>query len=237
MMGQRSNDQRGFQIGPRIRIGGSVGKLGQKAKIGVGKALSNKYVGIGLSLVPGVGPGLAAAANAAGNIMDTSDGGIHSVGDVGKLALDAGSVYAGGKLAGGLKSGLGALRSGRGIGSALKTSVGMGGGSGGEIAGVSGGDIAGADPSRFRQIGGFLKDNARTIADYGKLGEGIYDRYQQNQDRKMAEEEYRALAPLRDAGMRGLLDTSRPDVSSIFADDLNPNGRYRRVNVGSRGAY
>lgn len=230
IIGSRQNDRRAFQIGPRIRVGGSVGKLGQKAKLGVGKVLSNKYVDMGLSLIPGVGPGIAAAANAAGHVLDTSKGGIHSAGDVFNVAKDAALTYGGSKLLGGLKTG--GLKSGVNL---LKG----GGSSGGDTASML--DQLGADGgSRFRSIGsvgGFLKDNAHTIADLGKAGEGIYDRYQQNQDRAMAQREYDAAKPLRDAAQANLLDTSVPDTSGIFADEMNPRGRYRRVSVGSRGAY
>lgn len=97
-----------------------------------------------------------------------------------------------------------------------------------DAEGVEGGEIA--DPSRFRQVGSFLSNHKDDILDYGQAAEGIYDKYR-------AEREYSRKQPLRDAGMAGLLDTSRPDMSSIFADDMNPKGRYRSVNVGSRGAY
>jgi hypothetical protein len=100
------------QIGPRIRVGGTLGKAGQAVKAGVGKALSNKYVDVGLSLIPGVGPGLAAAANAAGHVLDTSGGGIHSLSDIGRIGLDAGSTYGLSRLAGTARGGLGSLLNG-----------------------------------------------------------------------------------------------------------------------------
>lgn len=87
--------------------------------------------------------------------------------------------------------------------------------------------VAGDDPS---QGGRF-----RNLVDLGKFGEGIYDRYQENRQYSDARGAYEGAAPLRDAAMKGLLDTSRPDVSSVFADPMNPQGRYRRVDVGSMG--
>jgi hypothetical protein len=141
-------------------------------------------------------------------------------------ALSTGLMFAGGLGALGKLGTLGKL-------GMAKKDAGAAMGGGDEIEGLPGGDIAGG--GRFRAIGGFLKDNARTIADYGKMGEGIYDRYQENQDRNMAQREYDAAAPLRHAAQAGLLDQSRPDVSSIFADPQAPQGRYRRVDVGSRG--
>ena len=84
-----------MQLGPRIRIGGSVGKLGQKAKITVGK-LAQKTAPI-VSLV---NPAMGAAFGAAGDILDTSEGSF----SIKKAALDAGRNYAIGKVAGGLQS-------------------------------------------------------------------------------------------------------------------------------------
>jgi hypothetical protein len=123
------------------------------------------------------------------------------------------------------------------IGAGAKVASSVVGGGGDDPGFVQGGNIAGADPGRFRQIGDFLKGNSRTIADLGSVGEGIYDRYQENKQYGDARKDYAAAAPLREVGMRGLLDTSRPDVSSLFADPNSPQGRYRTVNVGSRGRY
>lgn len=103
------------------------------------------------------------------------------------------------------------------------------------LAGAGAAASAGAEPGRFRQLAGFFKDNASTIADYGGMAEGIYDRYQQNKQYGDARKAWDEAAPLRQAAMAGLMDTSRPDVSSIFADPTNPQGRYRAVGVGSRG--
>lgn len=217
-LGHRANDRRGIQIGPRIRIGGSVGKLGQKAKLATGKVLSNKIVQgvVGATL----GPWAAAAAGGLGKALDTSEG------RVGLSDLAKGTAVGG---VSGL-AGMGVKNIGKSLLSKGVGAIGTGGG-----GGVT--DAVTSDPSRFRSVGGFLKDNARTIADYGKLGEGIYDRYQENQDRNRADQEYASARPLRDAAMAGLLDTSRPDVSSVFADPMNPQGRYRTVSVGSRGRY
>lgn len=209
-----------MQIGPRIRVGGSVGKFGQKAKIGIGKVASKAA-----PVVAFFNPALGAAVGAAGDILDTSEGGF----DIGRAAMNAGKTYAFGKVAGKLKSGLGSLRGANyGIGDVAK-------GAAMELK------EAVTDPSRFRSIsaglmpGGSGGDKLRTLMDLGKAGEGIYDRYQQNQDRNMAQREYENAAPLRQAAQAGLLDTSRPDVSSIFADPNATQGRYRRVTVGSRG--
>lgn len=103
---------RGWQIGPRIRIGGTVGKVGQNVKIAAGKALTNPIVDGALTLIPGVGPAFAAAAGAAGQALDTSNGGLHGASGVGKLATGAAKGYAAGKIAGGIKDAVNMVRTG-----------------------------------------------------------------------------------------------------------------------------
>jgi hypothetical protein len=180
-----------MQIGPRIRVGGTLGKIGEKIK----KPL---LIGGALALTGGL-----AGLGPLGGMLGGKLGGLGMIGKLGMAKKVAGAA--------------------------------MGGKDQDLIEGMPGGDMGGGGiGDRFRSIGGFLKDNSRTIADYGKMGEGIYDRYQQNQDRKMAQREYENAAPLRQAAQAGLLDTSRPDVSSIFQDPNATQGRYRRVTVGSR---
>ena len=53
--------------------------------------------------------------------------------------------------------------------------------------------------------GGFLKNNIRTIADVGKVGEGIYDRVQENKAIGQANDRYRSLSPIREQAMRDLM--------------------------------
>lgn len=105
----------------------------------------------------------------------------------------------------------------------------------GKIGGIFGGaskfvgkEGGGAEPGRFRSI----LDN---VAKYGEVAGDAYGAYQSNQRQnravKLAEHEYAAGAPLRDASRRMLLDDSTPDTSGIFD---RPAPRFRRVNVGSR---
>ena len=187
------------------------------------------------NLVKNVAPALAftplgvLGAGAAGALGEKMRGG--STGSALKAGLSNAALGGAGKLAAGAaQGGIMALRSGASLGSTAKA------------IGTETAKSLGAD--RFRSIGSNLVDpgagggsKLRTLMDLGKMGEGVYDRYQQNQDRKMAQDEYRRLQPLRDQAVAGFMDTSRPDLSSIFADEGNPQGRYRRVSVGSRGAY
>jgi hypothetical protein len=95
------------------------------------------------------------------------------------------------------------------------------------IDGLSGGDIAGS------RGGGFNLDN---LLKYGQAAGDAYGAYtgakDQDRYRRIAEQEYAKRAPMRDASQRLLMDESRPDLSSVFTEQP---GRYRRVNVGSRG--
>ena len=74
----------GFQIGPKIRVGGTLGHIGQQIKEGVGKVA--KAAAPIVAFVPGVGQIAAPILEAGGNILDTSNGGIHNIGDVGRIA-------------------------------------------------------------------------------------------------------------------------------------------------------
>lgn len=121
---------------------------------------------------------------------------------------------------------------------------------GGAAASTLGGslnDIADAsksmDGGRYRSLGkffggadGFGMDD---VLKYGSaIGEGYGAYHRSNaQDKltRMSEDEWRRRQPLRDAGMKALLDDSKPDTSATFADPYAPTGRYRRINVGSGG--
>jgi hypothetical protein len=111
---------------------------------------------------------------------------------------------------------------------------------------LQGGDIASGNPGRFRQlasgvgkfIGGSDGIGMDDVLKYGKAAGDAYGAYTgaKNQDRyrQIAEQQFAANAPLRDAGRSMLLDNSTPDLSGVFADPQNPQGRYRKVSVGSR---
>lgn len=108
----------------------------------------------------------------------------------------------------------------------------IGGGLGGLGGGSSAAGAVNAEPgggSRWRSI-------ADAIIKYGGAAGDAYGAYSDERRASdlhgMRMDEFRRLAPLREAGMRGLMDTSRPDASAVFQE---PQQRYRKVNVGSRG--
>lgn len=240
----RPNGRRGFQIGPKIRIGGSVGHLAQEAKIGTGKVLSNKLVDMGLSLIPGVGPGIATAANAAGHVLDTSGGGIHTLHDLGGVAKDAALTYAGSKALGAAK---GAIVKDGVFGAAKKLVT--GGGSDGEGSFGEAGDLAGTLVDHGKQLlglggggssggggnGGMFSNLANDALMAGAVAQTAADRQKQAQmldeAKGYAVRSYDARSPLRTQALAALTDptsaANRPaDLSSIYA---NPGSVYNKI--------
>jgi hypothetical protein len=92
---------------------------------------------------------------------------------------------------------------------------------------------------KWSKIGGFFKDHGGNIIDALALLEGVSQNRRQNQIgdryRALAEAEYAKRAPMRDKAMALMLDDSTPDTASVFADPMAPQGRYRKLTVGSRG--
>lgn len=217
----------GFQIGPKIRIGGTLGKLGQDLKIGLGKA--EKAVAPIVSLIPGVGTLAAPILNTSGNILDTSGGGIKNIGQVGKIALgDAllalpGATGLSGKLASaggdvvsGLEQGLGVPGAGGApisVTSILKqvpAVAGIGGGGSGAGLPFVGTGSAAAPTNPLIAIGRWLGGNGGRNA-LG-LAEGVNTALKENQANQYAKDAlnqtkaaYDSLAPLRSAALSSLL--------------------------------
>lgn len=146
------------------------------------------------------------------------------------------------------------------VGAAKAGAAKLGGMFGGGMEGLAGGDIAAAEAagsagtaasaagtaagtggsmSKWGKIGGFFKDHGGNIIDGLALAEGVYQNRRQNQIgdryRALAEAEYAKRAPMRDKAMALMLDDTTPDTAAIFADPMAPQGRYRKLNVGSRG--
>lgn len=83
------------------------------------------------------------------------------------------------------------------------------------------------------KVGGFLKDHGDQLLGAGSLYEG-YKANQKSNDLMnealaSAKGSYAERAPLRTAGVQGLLNQQRPDLSSVYANPSNP---YSRVRVG-----
>jgi hypothetical protein len=232
-------------------MGFSLKKLTwKKVGKGIGKVVDNKFVkgaaalglaatGVGAPAAAGIIGGMSAGGKLAqGKRLTTAvKGGV----------VDGGLTYVGGKIAGKVMPKLGGmlnkvpgLNKIPGVGNVMS-------GGGDDIGGLveGAGDIAGQ--GRFRKIAsgvgkfiggsdGFGMDD---VLKYGKAAGDAYGAYtgakDQDRYRQLAEQNYAANAPLRDAGRTMLMDNSTPDLSGLFADPTAPQGRYRKVNVGSRG--
>jgi hypothetical protein len=204
----------------------------KKVGKGIGKVVDNKFVKGAAALgLAATGVGAPAAAALVGGM---SAGGKLAQGKRLTTAIkggvvDGGLTYVGGKVAGKLAPKIG----------------GMFKGGGGDI-GLPGGDLASAaDPSRFRSIAGGIGKfvggsdgiGLDDVLKYGKAGADAFGAYGQakNEDRyrQIADQEYAANAPLRDAARQMLLNPA-PAQPSLLEDPNAP--RYRRVNVGARVA-
>ena len=172
-----------MQLGPRIRIGGSVGKFGDKAKKVAQKGLSNPWVQGGLGLLTG-GATIPLLAGAVGGGLK-EHAGVKDVVKGGAQGFAAGSAGKGVRNIGqGLLNRVGS----QGASNAATSTGGMGGGAGGssapgilspsqiqaggeiaksanfpaasaggELAGLAGGDIAGSR-SILQKAGSALGD-------------------------------------------------------------------------------
>lgn len=238
--GSGPTTRRGFQIGPRIRVGGTLGKIGQNVKVAAGKALSNPIVDAGLTFIPGVGPGIAAAAGAAGRALDTSNGGLHGVGGLGSLAAGAAEGYGAGKLATGLTSGIGSIINGGGLNAdgspmgvldrlkGLVTSGGAGvtgaisGGLNGLKGLLSGGGTPGASGGNSLLDSLLLGGSVASAAADKAKQQGLIDKSTQ-----YATNAYDEKAPLRTKALAGLQNTTAPDLSSLFSNSGNVYSRQR----------
>lgn len=92
--------------------------------------------------------------------------------------------------------------------------------------------------SRFRSIKDFLMDPDNLAGLAGAAGDVYGATKAANREDALYNRErdrWNALAPVRQAGQAGMLNSQRPDFSELFADPSNPQGRYRSVSVGSRG--
>ena len=217
------------------KIGRGAKKLGQKAKIGIGKAASKAAPIVGF-----FNPALGTALSVGGDILDTTDGSFNA----GKNIKRAATTYAIGKAAKGITglfkgadtANLAPSASGGGADAMVRAAY--------KKAGVAAPESL-AQPSRFRSIaqgagrlGNAIRPkNLQDTLDLARFAGDTYGAYKtgQREDDLYAREEreFNRLAPLRAEGMAGLLAQGQPQVpvSDLFAQ---PQSRYRRVSVGSR---
>ena len=233
-------ETRGWQIGPRIRVGGTLGKIGQDIKIGAGKIASNPITqGVAGAFL---GPAAAAGIAGLGKVLDTSKGGLHGAGGVLDLAKAGALGYGAGKVGqvvkgiGGqiAKGGIGSIFSGGGADG--KGNLGAIGDLAGKIGGGGLGGVLGLD-GLGGSIGDFL-GNGRGGLDLGKIGllglgglqmKNAADLQKQSTGYatdalKGVQENYNSRAPLRAAGQGGMLNPQIMDLSHL----LDHSGPYAK---------
>lgn len=230
-----------MQIGPRIRVGGSLGHAAQNAKVGLGKVASNHWVQAGLGALT-MNPLLVAGLATAGRAADTSDGS-RGFGDLAMAGVKGGLSGWAGAQVGGMARGAQAIHAGTGagygqiaktMGSKVLSLPGMAmHGAARRVMGDGGDDGGGMADS--------LADHGRGILDKlggagGLLDKGLMagaiaaaaaDRQKQSQmldeAKGYATQSYAERAPLRTRALSGLTDPTSganktPDLSSIYGN-------------------
>jgi hypothetical protein len=196
-------ERRGFQIGPRIRVGGTLGKIGQKIKSVLpspGQAIGSIVAGPLGTVVGGSVDGSTTPLQK--NIGNTVAGTAAGIAGAGALGIGPAAGAAGGGGAGGLiKSGIDK------VGGLVESGVDkIGGGSGLLDAGLMAAAIASNAADRQRQ-----RELQNQSVDYAKSG-------------------YDAKAGLRSRALAQLsTDQPAPDLANIFE---NPGNGYDRQKRG-----
>lgn len=242
---------RAMQIGPRIRVRGTLGKIGQQAKIGLGQIASNPIVTGATGAF--FGPGAAALLGGVGHALDTSHG---SVG-LGDIAKGSAIGYGTGQLGSALKTGASALLKGgatqavnslnnpRLDANGMPVDEGPAGGGGGfldKLKGAltgaltgGGGGLGGA----LGSIGGFLSNNKDNLLMGGALAASIADanraRGLQEKGLNYATDAYDQRAPLRAQAMSALQNPQQTNLASTFATrGNNPYAATGRIGTKVR---
>lgn len=250
---QAGDRRRGIQIGPRIRVGGSVGHFGEQLKQQVGHAAQIAAVPVSF-----VNPGLGAALAVGGRALHTNEG----AAGIGDLVGAGVKNYATGKLGNLALSG---VKRALPLAGSLIGRAG-GGGAGGAAADAT--DVSGAgmipggpdfDPSSgggngapdlLGSLGGLLphgKDGGIDWMQLGAAGLAGLQGYQsaqaagragdlEEQALAHANELWAAGAPLRERGMAGILNPTRTPLDDVYQDPTNPFVRKKATPAPIAGA-
>jgi hypothetical protein len=212
---QASARARGFQIGPKIRIGGPLGAIGE----GIKK--------VGDVMNPAAAAGRAIAGGK--NIGEAGQTFVDNSIDKAKGAAIAGAAY----LAPGAIGSLGGSTAGQvAIGTAemgmdaIKNVLGSGGSivgdflkdAAGNILGKVGKTIAGMSPMELA-MAGLATAQGINAAKSSARAHDLSDKAL-----KLAEDNWNSGAAMRDQGRAGLLSPTKSDLSSVFADKTNVFG-------------
>lgn len=195
-----------------------------------------------VGLIPGVGTVAGAAIGGLGSLASgDSLGEALKSAAIGGLSGYGGSTLLGGKGILGIGSGLKKVGGALGIGGGPKLSgspgdlIGMAS-PGGGVPGISPAGLGGGGGGILGSLGGILGGGLKKIGGVdGLLGAGAlgYGAYQQKQAGDMREkalkllsDDYASRAPLRKAGLSGMLNETPPDLSATFSPAMqNPFAR------------
>jgi hypothetical protein len=183
-------ESRGWQIGPRIRIGGTVGKIGE----GIKKVLPSPGQIIG-------GAALGPIGASAGGLIDKSTSPLQHGIQYGVDAVGAGL-------------GAAALAGGGAAGGAAGGTAGSGAAGAGAVAGTAGKSALDEFGSFLEKYGGDAVAAAAAYANYQRQQQS--DKYAKDA-LSMAQKTYGQNQPLRDQGRADMLNPSAntPDLSAI----------------------
>jgi hypothetical protein len=222
---QAGRYRRGIQIGPKIRIGGSLGKVGEGVKAVAGKAKDaygqiNPVAGAVYDAVDGKNAG-----EIGGNFIGRSKTNAEAAAIAGAAYLAPGAIGAiAGSTAG--QVGIGAAEMGM---DAIKDVLGKGGSIVGDYLKDAAGKVLGkvtdfakgASPLDVAMIALAAQQGVQSAKASARAGE-LSDKAL-----KLADDRWATGAPLRDKGMAGLLTPATPDLSATYADPTNPFARTR----------
>ena len=204
--------------------------MGQQAKIGLGKL--EEHAAPALGLVPGIGPLLAAGIAAHGRTLDTTHGSV-GLGDIAKAGIGGG---AGGLAVGGIAGALGHVPGLSGLAShipGMGSAAGSVGGAASAAAPAAAGAAGAAAGAAPAASGGFLGSLGSFLGSHGmtalELAQGANAAVQGQKANSLAnkalhssEQAYQDRAPLRQAGISGMLHPQVPGLSALNRSGPNP---------------
>lgn len=237
--------RRGIQIGPRIRVGGDLGRLGESIKQNVGQAA--KIAAVPVSFV---NPALGAALAVGGRALHTNEGAA-GIGDlVGAGVKNYATGQIGGKLLAGVKR---ALPTAAGAAGGLLGGGSSGGGGGaegdpgvfipggaGDVGQLPDGTPSGGGGGIWDTIAGIGRRVLPTGKDGGidwlQLGAGGLAALQgynsaqaagragdlENEALAHTRELWESGKPLREQGMAGILNPRKVALDDVYSDPTNP---------------
>lgn len=202
-----------MQIGPRIRVGGTLGHLGQEVKIGAGKVAK-----AAAPVVSFFNPAIGAALAAGGTALDTSHGAVNPL-DIAKGAIMNGGLGALGRGVS-MIPGVSSISHLPGIGGVVNAAEGIGNeignsGIGSAIKGAAGKLLPGVEGA----LGGIVQhaesDPLGTLGMVNSAMDAQHARDLQGKAEQLALDNYNSRSALRAQALKGLLNPTVPNLSGV----------------------